>query len=97
MRTRILVYASLTAALLAAGCSWGELGNVAIDAGSLFDGVPAPPLPDGTPEPDGWSLLQWNTGGAIGTAVAAVAWLFRRSMARGFGRTVAAAKGLLRR
>ncbi len=83
---KAVIFGSALLALLAAGCTLAEWGNVASDAGGLLDGVPAPPLPDGTPEPDGWSLLQWDTGGAIGGAVAAIAWLFRRSLARGFGR-----------
>ena len=79
------------------GCTLAEWGNVASDAGGLFDGVPAPPLADGTTEPDGWSILQWNTGGAAGSVVLALSWLFRRSLARGFGRALTTTKGLLGR
>lgn len=85
---RICSLLVLAAALVFAGCTLAEWGNVASDAGGLFDGAPAPALPDGTPEPDGWSIFQWDTGGAAGAVVAAVLWLFRRSLARGFGKLI---------
>lgn len=92
------LFLALTAlAVTLIGCSWAEVKQVCSDVVGLFDGTPAPPLPDGTPEPDGWGLINWSTGGAAGTVVAVLGWLFRRSLARNFGRAVDATKGLLKR